>query len=441
MKLEALKLADDLIDFIGRSPTAFHCVLEIENRLVKNGYTKLDERDPWSLVKGGKYYVERNNSSLVAFISGQKDPWETGFKLAGAHTDSPSLKIKNKGASVVDGLLRLSVEPYGGGIHSTWLDRSLSLAGRIVLDDEGGGGIHSLFIDFKDPIGVIPNQAIHMNQDMNKGIEYNKQKHLQVILGQIDENSGDSPDVQLKKIIATRSGIDFSEILDMELYLYDVQPGMVCGLNREFISSARLDNLAMCHSITKSLLELEGKQDETVLAVFFDNEEIGSTSFQGADSSFLRDLLDRIILVAGGDHQQSSMARAKSFSLSADGVHAFHPNYPDSHDPHYKPLLNGGPVIKMNSNQRYSSTSQTASLIKKLCREAGVPVQEVVYRSDLPVGSTIGPITSSLTGIRSVDIGSPMFAMHSIRETSGVVDHFYMSELLKRYFKYDLNSY
>lgn len=435
MKEEAIELAEDLISFISRASTPFHSVLEIEGRLKKNGFSRLNERDKWDLKKNGRYYISRNNSSLAAFVMGKKNVWESGFKIAGAHTDSPSLKIKNEGASVKGGLLRMSVEPYGGGgINATWLDRNLSVAGRVVLADE------TRYIDLKEPVAIIMNQAIHMNREINKGFEYNKQNHLQAVFSGVDKTDEREPAQIFRALIAERSGLVSDEILDMELYLYDVQPGIISGMGQEFISSARIDNLAMCHSIVEAISEA-GESDETSMAVFFDNEEIGSRTIQGADSSFLRDLLDRITIVSGGTAEDSFRSRAVSFSISADGAHAHHPNFADSHDPAYAPVINGGPVIKISSDYKYSTTSETAPLFKRLCRDASVPFQELINRSDVPSGSTIGTISSSLTGVKSVDVGSPMFAMHSIRETAGVLDHFYMTEVLKRFYKYDLNSH
>ena len=439
MKEEALNLAEDLIGFIQKSSSAFHCVLELESRLKKNGFSQLNELEKWELIKGGKYYVVRNNSSLVAFVLGNEDVWKRGFKIAGAHTDSPSLKIKNEGASIKGGLLRMSVEPYGGGINATWLDRNLSIAGRIVVEN-ANGEIDSVFIDLKDPVAIIMNQAIHMNRELNKGFEYNKQNHLQAVITTVDKDNKEDPAVKFKKLIAERSNLDADRILDMELYLYDVQAPLINGINKEFISSARIDNLAMCHSIEKAINQAGGG-DETSMAVFFDNEEIGSRTIQGADSSFLRDLLDRITLVTGGSAEETYRSRAASFSISADGAHAHHPNFAESHDPSYAPVINGGLVIKISSNYKYSTTSETSPVFKKLCKDASVSYQELINRSDVPSGSTIGTISSALTGIKSVDVGSPMFTMHSIRETRGVMDHFYMTEVLKRFFKYDLNKH
>jgi len=436
---KALNLAEDLIEFIQVSPTAFHSVLEIERRLLKNGFTKLDESVNWVLTPGEKYYVVRNNSSLAAFISGHQKVQDCGFKIVGAHTDSPTLRIKNEGASVKGSLLRMSVEPYGGGIHSTWLDRNLSLAGRVMLEN-AGGNLEKHFIDLKAPVAIIMNQAIHMKREMNKGIEYNRQDHLQAVFSGIPQNNEDDPSILFKKLIGEKAAVNPEKIVDMELYLYDVQKGLINGMNSEFISAGRIDNLAMCHSICEAIISTPAA-DETSVAVFFDNEEVGSRTLQGADSSFLRDLLDRITLVNGGTSEDTYRSRANSFAVSADGAHAHHPNYADSHDPAYAPVINGGPVIKISTTYRYSTTSETASVFKKLCRDTSVPYQELINRSDIPSGSTIGTMTSSLTGIKSIDVGSPMFAMHSIRETAGVLDHFYMTEVLKSFYSCDLNSF
>ncbi|MBN2657243.1 MAG: M18 family aminopeptidase [Spirochaetales bacterium] len=427
------KLAEDLASFIEASPSAFHAVSVLEERLKSRGFIALDEKEAWSLQRGGRYYVKRNGSSLAAFIPGKKPLWESGFHIAGAHTDSPSFRIKKEGASLQGGILRMSVETYGGPIISTWLDRNLSLAGRVVT------AAGTVTVDLKDPVAIIMNQAIHMNRDMNKGVEYNKQTHLQAAFTIAEQGDERSPAELFKALVAEKAGLDADSILDMELFLYDVQKPLISGMRGEFISSSRIDNLAMCHSIVEAIGEAE-LQDHSSLAVFFDNEEIGSRTLQGADSSFLRDLLDRLTAVTGGKGDDSYRARALSFSISADGAHAHHPNYPESHDPAYAPKIGGGPVIKISSTYRYSTTAETAALFKKLCKSEDVPVQELINRSDIPSGSTIGTMTSALTGIASVDVGSPMFAMHSIRETAGVRDHEYMTRVLKRFYNCDLNS-
>lgn len=277
-----------------------------------------------------------------------------------------------------------------------------------------------------------------MNREMNKGVEYNKQNHLQAVFSGVSSDDKDEPSVLFKKLICQKVTLDPEKIVDMELYLYDVQSGLINGMNDEFISSGRIDNLSMCHSICEAITS-NPEIDETSVAVFFDNEEVGSKTLQGADSSFLKDLLDRITFVSGGTLEDTYRSRALSFAISADGAHAHHPNYAESHDPAYTPVVNGGPVIKISSTYRYSTTSETAPVFKKLCRDVSVPYQELINRSDVPSGSTIGTITSSLTGIKSVDVGSPMLAMHSIRETTGVLDHFYMTEVLKRFYSCDLN--
>lgn len=433
MDKKAIELSEDLLSFIESSPTAFHAVKEVESRLKNKGFSRLEEQDSWKLEEGGHYYVVRNDSSLVAFIPGKENVAEAGFHIVGAHTDSPSFRIKNEGASLQGGILRTSVEAYGGAILSTWLDRNLSLAGRVITSDG------TRLIDLKDPVAIIMNQAIHMNREMNKGVEYNKQNHLQAAFSIVDKEDERKPSEIFKSLIAKKAGILTESILDMELFLYDVQKPLICGMKNEFISSSRIDNLAMCHSIVEAI---GGNSDQahTSVAVFFDNEEIGSRTLQGADSSFLRDILDRIILVNGGKRDDAYRARAVSFSISADGAHAHHPNYPESHDPAYAPKAGCGPVIKISSTYRYSTTAETASLFRKLCQAEDVPFQELINRSDIPSGSTIGTMTSALTGIASVDVGSPMFAMHSIRETAALSDHYYMSRVLKRFYNCDLNN-
>jgi len=433
MEKDVKILAEDLASFIGASPSAFHAVSTVQERLAAKGFSALDEKTSWELKPGGRYYVKRNGSSLIAFVLGNGAVAESGFHIAGAHTDSPSFRIKKEGATVQGGILRMSVETYGGPILSTWLDRNLSLAGRIVTVDG------TVLVDLKEPVAIIMNQAIHMNREMNKGIEYNKQTHLQAAFSLVDKDEKQTPAELFKALIAGKTALDVQSIVDMELFLYDVQKPVLAGMNGEFISSSRIDNLAMCHSLVESIGEGD-LQEHTSVAVFFDNEEIGSRTLQGADSSFLRDLLDRVVLVSGGKGDDAYRARAASFSISADGAHAHHPNYPESHDPSYTPKIGGGPVIKISSTYRYSTTAETASVFRKLCKLEEVPCQELINRSDFPSGSTIGTMTSALTGIRSVDVGSPMFAMHSIRETAGVADHYYMTRVLKRFYNCDLNS-
>lgn len=430
MKKEAKQLAQELISFIDQSPVSYLAVENIINTLEKEGYNSLDEGEKWQLQLGHKYYLQRNSSAVIAFQLGAELPWESGFKIAGAHTDSPHLKLKNESLTKSAGCIKVSVEAYGGAINSTWLDRDLSLAGRVSINTENG--LENRLIDFKRPIGSIPNLAIHLNREANSGFEYNKQTHLPVILSAGDKEIDEK--TYLKELIAAEFDIEAQSILEMDLFFYDCQKGAIVGLDNDIISVGRLDNLAMCHSIYKSLLTTNNPQ-HTNIAAFFDTEEIGSQTMMGADSNYLTSLVDRIIFSLGGNLEDGLRARHKSFLISADGAHALHPNFGDKHDKSYAPLINRGPVIKISANFKYATTANSAGEFINLCNKVDVPYQKMANRSDIPSGSTVGPISSASLGINTVDVGNPMFAMHSIRESQGVLDHYYMTKVISQFYK------
>ena len=430
MTKEIIKTAQDLITFIDNSPVSYFAVKNIIKALENDEYQCLCEGDKWNLELGKKYYVQRNNSALIAFQLGDKKPWETGFNLVGAHTDSPSLKLKNESLTKSAGCLKASVETYGGGINSTWLDRDLSLAGSISIKTENG--LENRLVNFKTAVGLIPNLAIHLNREANNGFQYNTQTHLPVILFANDKNINEK--TYLKEIIAKQADLDADSILEMDLFFYDAQKGAIIGLQQDIIATARLDNLAMCHCIYKGLINQKEPQ-QTNIGAFFDNEEIGSKTMMGADSNFLGALLDRIIFSLGGDLEDALRARHNSFLISADGTHALHPNFTEKHDPAYTPLINQGPAIKLSANFRYASTATSAGKFINLCKQANVPYQKMVNRSDLPSGSTIGPTASASLGINTIDVGNPIFAMHSIRESQGTLDHYYMTKVINEFYK------
>jgi aspartyl aminopeptidase len=429
---------NELLTFINKSPTAFHGVENIQRSLESGGFEPLKEEDPWNLERGKSYYLIRNGSSLIAFRMGRKAPVETGIRIIGAHTDSPGLKIKQGTEDLSKGYRRISVEAYGGPILSTWLDRDLSLAGSVMV--RSGETWEQRLVDLKRPVAVIPNLAIHLNRDVNKGFEYNKQTHLPAILslkgdGGKEKNGKENEKPRaLEELIADELGIKQEKMGEYDLFFYSTEKGTITGINGELISSGRLDNLAMCHAITTGLLESK-PGDSTSVGVFFDAEEVGSLTRQGANSTFLPDLISRILLATGDSGEDIFRAKAKSFIISADGAHALHPSYPEKHDERTSPVLNGGPVIKMSSNYRYATTAREAAFFKDLCKKVGVPCQNLINRSDIPSGTTIGPITSSMIGIRAVDVGTPMLAMHSIRETAGILDHNWMIEVMKEFYK------
>ena len=415
---------EDLKLFIKKSPTAYQATMSIVEQLEKSGFHHLSEKDPWILSPGGGYYVIRNMSSVVAFRVGNKNIMHSGFMIAGAHTDSPSFKLKTDGGSWKEGSARASTEVYGSPVVSSWLDRELSIAGVVNIRRKTWS--RELF-DYRNPIAVIPNLAIHMNRDVNKGYEYNKQNHLQAVLG-ISKSDKDP----LRILVSGHLDIDPSDIGEMDLFLYDSAEGSFLG--DEYFVSPRIDNLAMCHTILNALTSSDSAPF-TQMGVFYDNEEVGNLTYQGADSSYLSELLERIVLSGGGSSREDYfMAKAASFLISADGAHGVHPNFSEKHDPDYLPRLNGGPVIKLNAGYKYSTTSETSVIFQQLCEELSVPVQKFVGRSDMPGGTTIGAISSSILGIKTVDVGNPMWGMHSIRETYGMRDHAMMNKVLSRYF-------
>jgi aspartyl aminopeptidase len=420
---------NQLIDFINDSPTAFQVTKNIVSELEQSGFVKLNEKEKWNLEKNKSYFVVRNQSSVIAFKTGNGEIAQTGFKLIGAHSDSPALKIKSESESVIKNNIKIGVEIYGGPIKASWTDRELSIAGRVIVKD--GEKYESKLIDFKNPVAIIPNLPIHLNNKINEGFNYNAQEHLQAIIG-LTDNKGEKN--FLKNKIADNLGIEQETIFDFDLFLYDCAKSKLCGFNNEFLVSGRLDNLAMTHAILKAILETENNKSVDV-AVFFDNEEIGSRTLQGADSSFLNDTLQRISFVESNFFEDYKRAIANSFLISSDMAHAFHPDYPSKHDPFYTPEINKGPVIKYNANYRYSTTAESAAYFANICEKAGVPYQKMTNRSDMKSGSTIGPMTSAALGIKSVDIGNPMWAMHSTRETAGTLDHNYVIKAFKEFYK------
>jgi len=421
-----------LLDFIDASPSPWHAVASVEALLAASQFVKLDETTKWQLQPGGRYYVVRDDSSIIIFIAGQKPLLETGFKIIGAHTDSPGLRLKPKAATNMDGLLRLGVEVYGGPILATFTDRDLSLAGRVAYKDEQGR-VASKLISFDQPLLRLPNLAIHMNRTVNdEGLKLHKQYELPLILARVSEQQ--LPQDYLLALLAQQSGVNSVDLLSWELNVYDTQKGVFWGTNQEFYANSQLDNLASCHAALQALLDSSVLQaDSTLVCALFDHEEIGSESSKGADGSFLPDVLQRIAWVQQIQGEDLSRALAKSFMISADMAHAYQPNFPNAYDPEHKVKVNDGPVIKFNVNQRYSSESMSAALFAGWCEQANVPYQTYSHRSDLSCGSTIGPITSARLGIRSIDVGCPLWAMHSIRESAGVLDHDYLIRALKRF--------
>lgn len=428
-----LEFANDLIDFIYESPTAFHAAENVCKILESKGFIALKEGDRWNLKNGGKYFVVKNNSAVAAFIVGNGELAQNGFKIIGAHTDSPCFRIKPSPQMISEGkYIKLNTEVYGGPILNTWLDRPLSAAGRVILKSDNLMEPIVKLINIKRPILIIPNLAIHMNRNVNSGIELNKQKDTLPLLGLV--NSELEKENVFLKLIAEELNVSLEEILDFDIYLYEFEKGCIMGVNNEFISSSRLDDLAMVHAGIHALTENQASE-ETKVVMCFDNEEVGSSTKQGAASPMLSNVLERISISLGKDREDYLIALSNSFIISADLAHAVHPNSGEKADPINRPMINAGPVIKVSANQSYTSDAESSSVYEIMCKNAGVPVQRFVNRSDERGGSTIGPISSNHLDIRSVDMGTPILAMHSIRELGGVEDHTYVYKSFKEFLK------
>ena len=435
--MQDVEFVDGLLDFIQRSPTPFHACDNIAATLRENGFTELFEADDWALQAtaqhSGRYFVCRNDSSIIAFCT-NSDAVEHGFQMVGAHTDSPCLKVKPQAEKVSQGYLQLGVEVYGGALLNPWFDRDLSLAGRVSFID-AADELHSVLVDFEQAIASIPSLAIHLDRDANDKRSINKQQHLPPLVMKLPkklEDSSSTPqlrDLLLDLVQRQHPGSGAHQVLEYELSFYDVQPPAVIGLHQDFIAAARLDNLLSCYTGLRALLDENGKRN--CLLVCNDHEEVGSMSACGAQGPFLHSVLQRLCPQAA----QLTRALDRSLLISADNAHGVHPNYADKHDDKHGPLLNAGPVIKTNANQRYATNSHTASLFRRLCHQADVPVQAFVTRSDMACGSTIGPITASVIGVDTIDVGVPTFAMHSIRELAGRWDGFYLYRALREFFR------
>lgn len=425
--------AHELIQFIHESPTNYHAVQNLKKQLTENGFKQLFSGEAWQIEKGGKYFVTKNHSSLYAFIPGEGSIAENGFKLICAHSDSPTFRIKPSAEMIVEGkYLKLNTEVYGGPILYTWFDRPLSMAGRVLLKSDNPLKPAIQFINFKRPLLVIPHLAIHFNRTVNEqGNPLSKQKDMLPVIGMI--NGHFEKDNFLLKLIAGEMQIRPEDILDFDLTLYDYEKGCLTGLHDEFISCGKLDDLAMVHAGLKALLQ-SGTCKKTKVLAIFDNEEVGSGTKQGAASPILRTIIERIVYGLGGSPEDLFRAIHNSFLISADMAHALHPNYTEKHDPTNHPIINGGPVIKINANQKYITDGDSAAVFKTICRLAGVPCQEFVNHSDMAGGSTLGNLLLSQMEVRGVDIGNPMWGMHSVRETAGTEDHEHIIKALTTFY-------
>ncbi len=406
-------MTQNLFQFLDKSPSAFHATASAIQMLQDAGYQQLDEASHWQLKPGKGYFVTRNQSSVIAFQYHGKTTG--GFRLVTGHTDSPAPKLKLAGASFANGSVRVPIQIYGGDIHTSWLDRPLGVAGRIAFLDAKKQP-KSALVNINRPVAVIPNLAIHLNHGVNNGLALNPQSQMAALFG------GKSVD-DLKAELAKAAKQKIDTILDAELFLYDIQPATIVGLDNSLISSPRLDNLTSCHAAVCGLIDAKPTKGITPIIFLADNEEIGSRTPQGANSSYLHTIMDRITLAAKGTQEDTYRALATSALLSIDSAHAIHPNYPEKHDSAYAPKMNQGIVVKHNADFKYTTTSETATRFRALCLKHGIKLQDFVNRSDMPCGSTIGPTCAAELGVPGIDIGSALWAMHSCREIGGLKDH------------------
>lgn len=401
-----------LLDFIHSSPSCFHVIETIRRLLDAAGYTRLPENQPWALLPGNGYYVIRNGSSIIMFRVPKAGL--RGFMITASHSDAPTFKIKEHAELTVENkYIQLNTERYGGMLYSTWLDRPLSVAGRVLVNC--GDAVETRLVNVDRDLLLIPNVAIHMNRNANDGYHWNPNTDLFPLFGEIAEKDS------FRKLIAAEAGVDEADLLGTDLFLYCRTPGTVWGANGNFISAPRLDDLQCVFASVQAFLQAEESNSMPVCCVF-DNEEVGSTTKQGAASTFLPDVLRRANAALGRTEAEYGMAVANSFLVSADNAHAVHPNHPEYADKTHRPVLNGGIVIKFNANQRYTTDAVSCAVFSKLCEKAGAPVQQFTNRSDLAGGSTLGNIASTQVSLNSVDIGLPQLAMHSAYETAGAAD-------------------
>ena len=427
-------LVADLMSYVDDSPTPYHAVAESVRRLRAGGFEELHETEPWSLSPADRRYVVRGDGSLAAFQVGRVSAAEGGFRVLGAHTDSPNLRLKPLPDVDAHGYHQLAVEPYGGVLLHTWLDRDLSLAGRVALRSDGLP--RTCLVDFERPLLRVPSLAIHLHREVNtEGLKLNAQAHLAPVTGL--EGSPRLSDLLASELRAAGHGdVHGDDIVAFDLAAYDVQPAAVSGVRGEFLHAARLDNLASCHASLVALLAASdaGPDDATRMVVLYDHEEVGSRSAQGAGGTLLSDALERVVIGwKGGEPQGLARAVARSVLASVDMAHAVHPNYADRHEPGHRPVIGRGPVLKRNANQSYATDARTAGLVRQLSDAVGGGLQHFVSRSDLGCGSTIGPISAARVGIATFDVGNPLLSMHSCREMAGTADVAPMIAVLTRF--------
>jgi aspartyl aminopeptidase len=417
-----------LFSFLAAATTPFHAVAEMGKLLDAAGFARLYDDAPWDICAGGRYYLTRNDSSVVAFRAGSDYLPGTGIRMVGAHTDSPCLMVKPAPEIRSKGVFQLGVQVYGGALLNPWFDRDLSLAGRVSYEDTAGR-LRVALVDFRDPVGSIPSLAIHLDREANNSRAINTQTAIVPVLCHVGEDEPcDFRALLRDRLLAEHPDCDVQRVLDYELSFYDTQRPSLIGLRQEFIASARLDNLLSCFTGLQALLQSDGTQ--SALLICNDHEEVGSLSTCGAQGPLLVSVLNRL----AGSHNDYAALVERSLMISADNAHAVHPNFADRHDDNHGPLLNRGPVIKVNAGQRYATNSETSGLFRLLAAQEEVPVQSFVVRNDMACGSTIGPISAGATGIRTLDVGVPTLGMHSIRELAGARDAWDLCRVLRRFY-------
>ena len=427
------KHISSLLSFLDSSPCNFLAVDSVRNILTNNGFSERSLNSKFNLKQRAKVFFTKNDSAIFAISLGKKSIAETGFKIIAAHSDSPCFRIKpNAVIKAENGIIKLNTEVYGGPILYTWFDRPLSLAGRVIV--RSGDSLHptTKLVKFDNPLLQIPHLAIHFNRAVNEGNPLSKQKDMLPIIAKINDSL--QADNLILQLISDKLGIAQSDIIDFDLMLYDTEHACTFGANNEFLSSGRLDDLSMVHAAITAITEQDGG-DQTLVVTIFDNEETGSGTKQGAGSPVLSNILLRLVEMQGGSFEDFAIAIEKSFMVSADNAHAFHPNYAEKYDPTNHPTLGGGPCIKINSNCKYMTDAHSAAIFKCLCEDANAPFQYFVNHSDVAGGSTLGNILTGQIDIEGVDVGNPLLAMHSVRETGSVDDHLNMIKVFKKFFE------
>ena len=421
-----------LLNFLDSSPCNFYAVHTVREILINNGFAEKSLEDALTAQPGEKFFVTKNHSAIFAFTVGKKPVADTGLKIIAAHSDSPCFRVKPHAEMLCEGgIVKLNTEVYGGPILYTWFDRPLSLAGRVLL--KGNDALHPItrLVKIDRPLFSISHLAIHFNRAVNEGNKISKQKDMLPIIAKV--NNTLEAENMLLHLVADELQVETGDIIDFDLLVYNTEKATTFGLNNEFISAGRLDDLSMVHAAIEAIIDVKD-ENATCVAAIFDNEETGSGTKQGAGSPVLANVIQRMVESQGGNYDGYCRALAKSFLVSADNAHAFHPNYAEKYDPTNHPALGGGPCIKINANCKYMSDAHSAAIFKSLCIEAGAPYQYFVNHSDVAGGSTLGNILTGQMDIAGVDVGNPLLAMHSVRETGSVTDHMNMIKVFKQFF-------